>query len=136
MAIDLNINVYHHFPADSATTETLKQILDNVIIVQSNQIQIMATLADIQAQNTALIAAVKDEDTVIDSATVLIEGQVKSLADLKTQLDAAIAANTPAALQAVSDSIGSTITDITAKKTALAAAVAAGTPAAGQPVSK
>ncbi len=136
MAIDLNINVYHHFPADSDTTETLKQILDNVIIVKSNQIQIMATLADIQAQNTALIAAVKDEDTVIDSATVLIEGQVKSLADLKTQLDAAIAANTPAALQAVSDSIGSTITDITAKKTALAAAVAAGTPAAGQPVSK
>ena len=88
------------------------------------------TLADIQAQNTALIAAVKAEDDVVDSAIVLINGQVATLADIKAQLAAAIASNDPAALQAVADSIGASVTDITAKKDALAAAVAANTPAA------
>ena len=46
------------------------------------------TLADIQAQNTALIAAVKAEDDVVDSAIVLINGQVATLADIKAQLAA------------------------------------------------
>lgn len=89
----------------------------------------MATLADIQASNTALIAAVKDEDTVIDSAVVLITGFAKQLTDLQAQLAAAIASNDPVAIQAVSDSLTATAADVTAKKTALAAAVAANTPA-------
>jgi hypothetical protein len=95
--------------------------------ILQNQKTIMASLKDIQDQNTALIAAVKDEDTVIDSAVVLIGGFAKQLTDLQAQLAAAIAANDPAALQAVADSLGNTAADVTAKKQALADAVAAGT---------
>lgn len=86
-----------------------------------------ATLADIQTQNTALLAAVTDEDTAVDSAIVLITGLVKQISDLQAQLAAAIASNDPVALQAVADSLASTVADVTAKKTALAAAVAANT---------
>jgi hypothetical protein len=100
----------------------------NLII--SNQQQIMGTLADIQAQNTALIAAVADEDTVIDSAVTLITGFGAQLTALQAQLAAAVAANDPTAIQAVVDSMTATIADIAAKKNALADAVAAGTPAA------
>lgn len=109
--------------ADSATAQFLAEIL--------HKINTMAgTLADIQAQNTALLAAVKEEDTVIDSAVVLITGFAKQLTDLQTQLAAAIAANDPTAIQAVADSLASTVTDVTAKKMALADAVQANTPAA------
>lgn len=71
--------------------------------------KIMATLADVQAKVTA-------EGTVVDSAVTLLKG-------LKDQLDAAIASNDPAAIQALSDSIG-------AQTDQLAAAVAANTPTA------
>lgn len=88
------------------------------------------TLKDIQDQNVALIQAVADEDTVIDSAVVLIEGFGSTLADIKAQLAAAIAANDPAAIQAVADSLTNTIADVTAKKQQLADAITANTPAA------
>ena len=88
------------------------------------------TLADVQAKTASLIDTVAAEDTVIDSAMVLIQGNVTTLADIKAQLAAAIAANDPTALQAVADGIDHTIADVTAKKDALAAAVVAGTPAA------
>jgi uncharacterized protein YaaN involved in tellurite resistance len=58
--------------------------------------------------------AVAAENTVIDSAEVLLKG-------LKDALDAAIASGNPAAIQAVSDSIG-------AKSAELSAAVVANTP--------
>jgi len=90
---------------------------------------IMATLAEIQAQNTALIAAVADEDTVIGSAITLIDGFGTTLQSLKDQLATAIANGLdPAAAQTVVDSIGATITDINAKKQQLADAVTANTP--------
>lgn len=91
--------------------------------------KIMPTLADIQVQNAALIAAVAAEDTVIDSAVTLIGGFGSQLTALQEQLAAAVAANDPTAIQGVVDSMGSTISDINAKKDALAAAVTANTPA-------
>ena len=66
----------------------------------------MSALTDLQDK----VAALK---TVGDSAIALLNG-------LKAALDAAIASNDPAALQALSDSIGS-------ETDALAAAVAANT---------
>ena len=100
----------------------LKQVL-------ANQEKIMASLADIQASNVALIAAVKAEDDVVDGAVVLINGLAKSMVDIKAQLAAAIASNDPVAMQAVVDSMTATIGDVNAKKQALADAVAANTPA-------
>ncbi len=64
-------------------------------------------LADLQA-------AVAKEDTVVDSAIVLLQG-------IKAALDAAIAAGNPAALTALSADIG-------AKTDALSAAIVANTP--------
>lgn len=90
----------------------------------------MADLKTIQDQNTALIAAVTAEDTQIDSTIVLIKGLNQSLADLQAQLAKAIAANDPAAIQAVSDSMAATVADVTAKTKALADASVANTPAA------
>lgn len=73
-------------------------------------------------QLDALTAAVAANTTAADSAITLLAG-------LKTQLDAAIAANAAGdgtALQALSDSL-------TAESTKLAAAVTANTPAAPAP---
>ena len=67
---------------------------------------IMSALTDLQA-------AVAAEDTVIDSAITLLNG-------IAAQLKDAIAANDPAALQAVHDKL-------TAETNSLAAAVAANT---------
>lgn len=66
-----------------------------------------------------LTAAVAAEDTVVDSAITLLQG-------LKAALDAAIASNNPAALTALSNSIG-------AKTKALSDAVVANTPASASP---
>jgi hypothetical protein len=87
--------------------------------------KIMASIKDIQDQNAALIQAVADEDTVIDSAVVLIEGNLKILTDLQAQL--AAAGTDATALQALNDSLVSTIATISEKKTALAKAVQDGT---------
>jgi ABC-type Zn2+ transport system substrate-binding protein/surface adhesin len=78
-----------------------------VALIKSLGAQIMATLADLQAQ-------VAKEDTVIDSAITLLQG-----------LAAQVAALTPN--QAAIDALAA---DIGAKTDALAAAVTANTPAA------
>jgi len=78
-------------------------------LILSNQGRIMATLADLQA-------AVAAEKTVEDSVVKLLE-------TLSADLKAAIAANDPAALQAVVDQINS-------NAASLADAVTANTPAA------
>ncbi len=109
----------------------LDKILEFFLLINKKNDQIMATLADVQAKNQQLLEAVAAEDNVIDSAVLLIEGNVAVLADIKAQLAAAIAAGgDPAQLQTLSDSIDSNIADVNAKKDQLAAAVAAGTPSA------
>ncbi len=120
-----HLHVHIHF-AD------IQQLLSAVTKAEK---RIMATLADIQAQNDALAAAVAAEDTVIDSAVVLINGFGSILTDIKAQLAAAIASNDPVAMQSVVDAMGNTITDVNAKKDALAAAVQAGTTPAPAPQS-
>jgi len=81
----------------------LLELLINEVRTMANE---MANLTAAVARNTAVTA----------SALALIAG-------IKAQLDAAIAAEDPAALQALSDSLGK-------DDDALAAAVAANTPAA------
>jgi hypothetical protein len=126
----MRIDIYHHMVDEKSIAEKLDSILEFLIDNKSKIKTIMGTLKDIQDANTALTAAVAAEDTVIDSAVVLIKGFGAKLTDLETQLAAAIAANDPAAIQAVADSLTATNADLTAKTQALADAVAAGTPAA------
>lgn len=95
--MDITIHVHMH---DADKAEILHAI-------QSLGDTIMSALTDLQA-------AVAAEDTVIDSAVVLLQG-------LKTSLDAAIASGDPAALTALSADIG-------AKTKSLADAITANTP--------
>ncbi len=92
----MRIDIHFH---DDEVKELLKQILHN-------QNKIMATLQDVQDAVTA-------EDTVIDSAIVLLQGLAQQIADLKPN-------------QAAIDALAA---DVKAKSDALAAAVTANTPA-------
>lgn len=122
----INVNIYDH--RCEANTD-IKKILETVLLIIQKLQTMSGTLADIQASNATLLAAVAAEDTVIDSAVVLINGFATTLSDIQAQLAAAIAASDPAAIQAVADSLGATAADVTAKSAALAAAVSANTPA-------
>ncbi len=98
--ITIRLDVFHHFPGkgtDSCPLQEINQKLDH-----------MAQELD------DLKAAVAAETEVTQSAIALLNG-------LKAKLDAAIAAGDPAALKALSDSLGKDTTD-------LAAAVTANTP--------
>lgn len=86
--------------------DRIERKLDLVLAKETKE---MATIADIQAAVTA-------EKTVEDSVVTLLQ-------TLSADLKAALAANDPAALQAVVDSINT-------NAAALAAAVTANTPAA------
>ena len=78
----------------------------------------------------ALATKVTAEETVIDSVVTLLNGLAAMIADLKAQLAAAIAANDPAAIQAVADSLAALGTKVDADKQKLADAATANTPAA------
>src|SRR5437016_5331541 len=87
-------------------TDRLDRIESQLKQIRKDAISIMATLSDVQAAVTA-------EDTVIDSAVVLIQGlaaQVAALAPNQAAIDALAA-------------------DIKAKSDSLASSVAANTPA-------
>lgn len=100
--MDIHIHIHH-----PGLTERLDRI-DAAITVLHKEIRHMSGELD------ALKAAVAAENTVIDSAIALLTG-------IKAALDAAIAANDPAALTALS-------TEIAAKTQALSDAVVANTP--------
>lgn len=102
MRIDLHIH-----NDDSAIEQKLDRILSMLATIIQKEGQLMAAIDDIQADVTA-------EDTVIDSAIVLINGIAAAIA---------AAGVDPAKLAALRN-------DIQSKSSALAAAVAANTPAA------
>ena len=104
----MRIDHYFHGAHDGQVDHRLDQIIELIHQVLIKEDQMANELADLQAKVAA-------EDTVIDSAIVLLQG-------IKAALDAAIAAGNPAALAALS-------TDIGAKTQALSDAVVANTPA-------
>lgn len=97
----MRIDIYHHFPQEGI--DKLERLINDF------RKEIMLTLDDLVAKVTA-------ENTVVDSAVTL-------LTTIKAELDAAIASNDPAKLQAVSDLID-------AGSGKLSAAIIANTPAA------
>lgn len=109
----MRIDVYHHDADDDRIARLELAMESGFARVHHHLDQLKET---IMTDFTDLQANVAAEDTVIDSGIVLIQG-------IKAKLDAAIAANDPAALQALSADIG-------AKTQALAAAIAANTPTA------
>ena len=90
---------------------------EDVIMSKLNHLEALLTRSFKAMANEldALTAKVTANGTVIDSAVTLIQG-------IKAALDAAIASGNPAALQALSDSLGT-------QDARLAAAILANTPA-------
>jgi hypothetical protein len=104
----MEIHVHHHFHP-SPPDPRLDQVLALVRQIAQQETAEMATLTDVET-------AVAAERTVEDSVVTLLNG-------LAAQLKAALAANDPAAVQAVVD-------QITANTQAMSAAVTANTAAA------
>lgn len=91
--------------------------------------EIMPTLAELQAKADATMAQVT-ADTDLDNAVAkVVSDQRQQIVDLKAQLDAAIAANDPAALQAVSETMDHILSLDTSNAAIVSGAVTAGTSA-------
>lgn len=89
----------------------------------------MPTLAELQAKADATMAQVT-ADTDLDNAVAkVVSDQRQQIVDLKAQLDAAIAANDPAALQAVSETMDHILSLDTSNAAIVSGAVTAGTSA-------
>lgn len=122
MDLTIRIDHYHHIVSGS-----VDQKIDQLLTHSGD---IMATLKDIQDRVAKLTADVAAETALDQSIVTLIQGDAAIIADLRSQLAAAIAANDPVALQAVVDSMDASHATMVANATAAAAAVVAGTPAA------
>ena len=93
----------------------------------------MATLAEIQEKIAKQTADIAEQKTVEQSIITLLGQVVQQGKDLATQLAAAIAANDPAALQAVADELDANNTALEANTADIAAAVTANTPSEPTP---
>lgn len=103
------IVIHLHNEPDQRLHVKLNQILWMLRRLTQGEALLMATIADVEA-------AVTENGDVVQSAITLLD-------QLTVKLNEALAANDPAAVQAVVD-------EISAQKEALATAVAANTPAA------
>jgi hypothetical protein len=104
--MNIDVNVYLHSAEQAAVLRKLAEILSVVKHLERNMSN---DLLDLEGK-------VQENSDVIDSAVTLLTG-------IKAKLDEAIAANDPAALQALSAALG-------ADTQQLADAVVANTPAA------
>jgi hypothetical protein len=101
-----------HAVYDAIAARVVAQLQPYFHNLQQQGIQIMATMADIQAAVAA--------ETTVEQSVISLLGQLSS------ELQAAIAANDPVAMQAVVDSIN-------ANSASLAAAVTSNTPVVPTP---
>ena len=89
----------------------------------------MGAIEDLKKDVSDLTDAVTAENTVIDSAITLLNGQTAKYDILNKQLQDAIAANDPIAIQNAADALTAQNQIIKDKTSVLATAVAANTPA-------
>ena len=89
----------------------------------------MGAIEDLKKDVSDLTDAVTAENTVIDSAITLLNGQTAKYDILNKQLADAIAANDPVAIQNAADALTAQNQIIKDKTSVLATAVAANTPA-------
>lgn len=89
----------------------------------------MGAIEDLKKDVSDLTDAVTAENTVIDSAITLLNGQTAKYDILNKQLQDAIAANDPGAIQIAADALTAQNQIIKDKTSALATAIAANTPA-------
>src|SRR6266436_7069860 len=112
---DKHHHVHHHY-----NDSQLKHALD----------KIMSILTDLQAKAEATLAKVTSDTDINNAVAKVVNDQVATITDLRTQLAAAIAnGNDPVALQKLSDTMDAILQSNTSNAAIVAAAVTAGTPA-------
>ncbi len=132
-APDIHVHV-HGLDLSGGVTDQLGELLTHVRALRVQGVRTMANLSDLKAKADSILADVESETQVVTSVETLLTGQTAQLAELKAALDAAIANNDPAGLQAVSDALDVIATTNATNKAATIAAVLANTPAANPPI--
>lgn len=122
----MEVNLYHHFPSEPEILNRLDSIerkLDLLLKLERRMENEMAL------DFTKMIAAAANQSTVTNSVLQTLQDLGAKVADLATQLAAAIAANDPVAQQAVQDQLDALATGIDDNDTKLAAAITTPGPA-------
>jgi hypothetical protein len=118
--MDLTLHVYHHFDSGSVD-QKLEQLLTRMG-------EIMTVVTDLQAKYAQLQADLTAETNLDKAVVLLIQADAATIADLRAQLAAAIAAGgNTADLQAVVDGMEAVHTSMLANATTTGAAVVSGT---------
>src|SRR6267378_2709335 len=114
---DRNNYTHHHYNHHPKIEQTLEKI--------------MSILTDLQAKAEATLAKVTSDTDIDNAVAKVVNDQVATITDLRTQLAAAIAnGNDPVALQKLSDTMDAILQSDTSNAAIVAAAVTAGTPVA------
>lgn len=122
----MRFDLHHFHHSCDGTTERLRGILTMLGNILENQETLMI-------DTSKILAAVAAERTESASLRALVNSQSEAMKDLGAQLQAAIAANDPAALAKVQADLDQAATDLSADNDATAQAIAANTtPAASQ----
>ena len=110
--------------------DKLDIILAYIKNIQKKENTMSTLIDDLTAKTAALVADVKANGDVVQSAVLAIKGLTDQQAILSKQLADAIASNDPTAIQAAADAIAAQNDLIVSQTQALAAAIPANTPAA------
>jgi len=124
-----SVDVYHHLVAGSAD-QRLDQILAQLSALVAQVGPMTPVLQDIKDKVTALGTAVAANTQIGTSVVTLLQGLTAMIAALRQQLADAIAANDPAAIQAVLDGLTALETSVVTDTQTLTDAAIANTPAA------
>lgn len=87
------------------------------------------TLDDILGAQKSILDTITEDTSLDNSIAAILDSDRQTIADLKTQLDVAIAANDPAKMQEVSDNMDAILAAMVQNRDAAKAAVTANTPA-------
>jgi hypothetical protein len=122
----MDVNLYHHFPSESEILDRLdyiQQTLDLILKVQRR------TENEMTLDFTNMVAAAAAQSTVTNSVLQTLSDLAAKVADLSTQLAAAIAANDPVAQAAVQTQLDALAKGISDNDDKLAAAITTPGPA-------
>lgn len=121
--------MYIYFSNDDLG-QRLEAVIDLLGKLSRQEAREMANIQDIQAHVQTIQDEATKQTTVTSSVLEVLRGLTGTVASLREQLQAAIAANDPAAMQAVVDQMVAAEAAIHTNSQQLADAVTANTPAA------
>lgn len=131
--ISINVSPSDEAPAWAEDIlDAVTDVISRLGHIERKEDRIMTNVADVQAKADAALQKITADADVGNAVKAVVLHQNDLLADLKAQLDAAIAAGgTPETLQKLSDTIDAIQAAETSNAQTVADAVTAGTPVAG-----